>query len=139
VSDTQYRAPERVSGWVGWIAFAGVLMIMAGIFQAIWGLVAIFRNEEVFFVGEENLPVEVDYSAWGWAHLTLGILLAITGYALMRGQTWARVVTVVLAILSAVANLLSIGAYPLWSTIIIALAVLIIYAVVVHGSEARAL
>ncbi len=139
MSDTQRASGDRMTGWVGWIAFAGVLLMMAGIFQAIYGLVAIFRNEEVFIVGEQNLPVELDYSAWGWAHLTIGAVLIFTGYALMRGQLWARIVAVVLAVISAIANLLTIGAYPIWTTIIIAIDVLIIYAITVHGSEASAL
>ena len=139
MTNTDYRSDRQVSGWVGWVAFAAILLIMIGLFQAFWGLIAIFRNEEVFLVGEQNLPVEVDYTAWGWASLILGIIIAITGIALLSGQTWARIVAVILAVLSAISNLGAIGAYPIWSVVLIALDVLVIYAVVVHGSEAKAL
>ncbi len=138
MSNTDYQSDRQITGWVGWVAFAAILLIMIGLFQAFWGLIAIFRNEEVFFVGEQNLPVEVDYTAWGWASIILGIIIAITGVALLSGQTWARIVAVVLAVLSAISNLGSIGAYPVWSAIVIALDVLVIYAVIVHGSEVRA-
>ncbi len=139
MTNTDYQSDRQVSGWVGWVAFAAILLLMLGLFQAFWGLLAIFRNEEVFLVGEQNLPVEVDYTAWGWASLILGIIIAITGVALLSGQTWARIVAVVLAVLSVISNLGSISAYPLWSIVLIAIGVLVIYAVVVHGSEARAL
>lgn len=129
-------APEA-TGWVGWIVFGSVMMLMVGTFHAIDGLVALF-NDEYFVVGKSGLLVEVDFTTWGWVHLIAGVIMVIAGFCLMAGQMWARVVSVILAGLSAVLNLGFLAAYPIWSTIMIALDVLVIYAVTVHGREVRA-
>ena len=63
--------PTEMTGWVGWIAFAGAMMVLLGIFHIVDGLVALFRDE-VFLVGRSGLTVEVDYTAWGWVHLIGG-------------------------------------------------------------------
>src|SRR6478735_2238225 len=95
----------RTSGWVGWIVFGAFMLVVAGTFDIIWGLTAIFRDE-VFVVGRNGNVINVDYTAWGWVHLILGILTFVTGLALFTGRYWARVAGVVLAFLSAVAQLL---------------------------------
>jgi hypothetical protein len=120
--------------WVGWVLFAGIMMILIGTFQGIAGLVAIFRDE-YYLVTNSGLVITADYTRWGWTHLILGVLVALAGLAVMRGAFWARVVAVVLAGLSALANLLFLGAYPLWSLLVIAMDILVIFALVVHGSE----
>jgi hypothetical protein len=79
--------------------------------------------------------VNVDYTAWGWVHLLVGVLLMVSAAGVLSGNIAARAVGVVLAGLSAVLNLLFIAAYPLWSTIIITVDVLVIYALTVHGGE----
>ena len=128
--------PEA-TGWVGWIIFAGIMMVMLGTFQAIEGLVAIFKDS-YFVVPRSGLVVSVDYTAWGWVHLLLGILVAGAGLGVMAGQMWARVIGILLALVSAVVNIAFIAANPVWSTIIITLDVLVIYALTVHGKETKA-
>lgn len=132
----QRDAMPEPTGWVGWVAFAAVMMIMIGAFHAIAGLVALF-NSSYYLVTESNLVVNVSYTTWGWVHLIGGVVVAAAGFAVMVGQTWARVVGVVVAALSALINLAFLAAYPVWSTIIIALDVLVIYALIVHGREMR--
>src|ERR1044072_3184377 len=73
--------PTEMTGWVGWIAFAGVMMVLLGTFHAIQGLVALFQDE-YFLVAKSGLTVHVDYTAWGWIHLILGIIIALAGFAL---------------------------------------------------------
>lgn len=128
--------PSRTTAWVGWIVFAGVIMATSGIFTATWGLVALVRDE-VFVVGPSGNVIDLDYTAWGWVHLILGIVVFAAGLALFTGARWAYVIAVFLAVLSAVGNLFVIGSYPVWSTIVIALDVLVIYAITVHGDELR--
>jgi hypothetical protein len=120
------------SGWYGWVVFAATMMIMLGTFHAIAGLVALFRAD-YFLVTQSGLVIDADFTTWGWAHLLLGILVVAAGAALYAGATWARVVAVVIAMLSAVLNLAFLSAYPLWSGIMIAVDILIIYAVTAHG------
>jgi hypothetical protein len=124
----------RETGWLGWIWFAGIMMIVMGLFNAIEGLVALFRGE--YYVVTEQQVLVFDLSAWGWITLLIGILVALSGAALLSGAAWARVITVVLAVVNAVAQLMFVSVHPLWSTIVIALCVTVIWAVVVHGSEA---
>lgn len=125
------------SGWTGWIFFAGLMMILMGSFGAIQGLVALF-NKGYYLVGSNGLVVNVDYTGWGWFHLILGAIVVLTGFGVMVGNTAARVFGIILAVISAIANLLFIAAYPVWSIIVITVDVIIIYALAVHGRELRA-
>jgi hypothetical protein len=134
-SQARSRAPQP-TGWVGFIVFAGVMLVMLGIFHAIQGLVAIFKDE-YFLVGKNGLTVSVDYTGWGWTHLILGIVVFAAGLGLFAGQMWARIVAVLVALVSAVVNVAFLAAYPVWSTIMIALDVLVIWAVTVHGRETK--
>jgi hypothetical protein len=131
------RASPDVTGWVGWVFFAGLMLIMVGIFQAIDGLVALFKDD-YYAVRPDGLVVNVDYTAWGWTHLIFGVLLVLVGLGLLMGQTWARVAGIILATLSAIANFAFIAAYPVWSIMIITIDVLVIYALAAHGKEVRA-
>jgi len=130
------RTADEISGWVGWVVFAGLMLIILGFFQVIEGLVAVF-DRGYYLVGAEGLVVNVDYTAWGWLHVGIGVIALAAGLGLMAGNTFARVVGVIVAIVSAVVNLAFIAAYPVWSTILIAVDVIVIYAIVVHGRELR--
>ena len=130
-----YTTSER-TGWAGWAVFAGVMLIVVGAFQAIDGLVALFRDE-VYLVRSDGLVVNVDYTAWGWVHLILGIVLVGAGAAIFSGRVWGRTVGVIAAIISAVLNFAYLASYPVWSTLIIAIDVLVIYALIAHGRELR--
>jgi hypothetical protein len=124
---------KEVSGWAGWAAFAGILSVLVGTFQAIAGIVALFKDEVVFF-GVKNIWL-LDLTSWGWVHLVGGLLLILVGYGILTGQTWARVMGVLLAGLSAVWNFAWLPVYPVWSLVVIVVDVLVIYALVVHGDE----
>jgi hypothetical protein len=130
------QAVPEPTGWVGWIFFAGVIMILGGTFQAIAGLVAIF-NSTYFLVPSTGLVVSVIYTGWGWTHLIVGILVVLAGFGVLTGQAWARLVGVVLAGISAIVNLGFLAAYPVWATIVIALDVIVIYALCVPGREMK--
>lgn len=129
----------RPSGWaVGFVVFAAVMMMLAGGFQTIAGIAAIFEDE--FFVVGPNYVYDVDVTAWGWIHLILGVILFAAGAGVLSGATWARVVGITLASLSAFANFFFIPYYPVWSIVIIALDVAVIWALSVYGRpEAAAL
>ncbi len=128
--------PTEMTAWVGWIAFAGLMMILLGTFHAIQGLVALFQDE-YFLVAKSGLVVHVDYTTWGWAHLILGIVIALAGISLFTGKVWARVLGVLIVMISAVVNIGFLAAYPIWSALMIAVDILIIWALTVHGSELK--
>jgi hypothetical protein len=130
------RLYPQASKWVGWIAFAGVLMIILGALHAFQGLVAIFKDE-YFLVSSSGLAVKLDFTAWGWIALIVGVVVIVAGLCVMAGQLWARIIGVVLASLSLLGNFAILAAYPLWSLTMIALDIVIIMALTVHGSEIR--
>jgi hypothetical protein len=118
---------------VGFTVFAGVMMIMAGAFQAITGLVAIFENE--FYATTRNYILQFDVTTWGWIHMLLGLVVLFAGFGVLSGQTWGRVVGIILAGVSALANFAFIPYYPVWSLVIIALDVFVIWALATHGRD----
>ena len=118
----------------GFVVFAGVIMIMSGAFQAIAGLVGLFANE--FYVATRNYVFQFDVTTWGVIHLLVGLLVLFAGFAVMSGQTWARVVGIILVGLSALANFAFLPYYPFWSLLIIALDVVVIWALAVYHPNA---
>jgi len=127
------RSPEPTA-WAGWLVSAAMMMFLLGSFQVIQGLVAIF-DDGFYHTTESGLVIDVDYTAWGWVHLLLGVLIFISGLGVLAGNLAARTVAVGLAGLSALANLLFVEAYPIWSILLITVDVLVIYALTVHGRE----
>jgi hypothetical protein len=127
-------ASPQPTRWVGWILFAATMMVLVGSLHAIFGLLALL-NEEHYEVGKGDLLVEASYTVWGWAHLVGGAVIAATGWALVYGRSWARVLGVVVACLSMIVNVAFMNAYPVYLAIVIALDILVIYAITVHGRE----
>jgi hypothetical protein len=133
---TAGRAQET-SGWaVGFILFAGIIMVLSGFFQAFTGLVALFENE--FYVATRNYLFQFDATTWGWVHLIGGLVVAFAGFAVMGGRTWGRVVGITLAVLSAIVNFAFIPYYPFWSLTVIALDIFVIWALAAHGRDVAA-
>jgi hypothetical protein len=127
---TQYE-PEPSGMAVGGAMFAGVLMVMVGVFEMIAGLAAISNDE--LFVKTENYVFNLDVSTWGWIHLILGLIVASAGLAVIAGRIWGGLVAIGLATLVAVANFFWIPYYPFWSILTIALAVWVIWALTRPG------
>ena len=124
------------SGWVGWIWFAGVVLVLVGTINAIEGLAAIVEDDVFVTTGQGGLLV-FDLTTWGWVHLLLGALQILAGLALFSGATWARVTAIVLVMLSVIGHIAWLNAQPVWSVIVIVLDLLVLWALVVHGDEAR--
>lgn len=125
---------QEVTGWVGWVYFAGFMMLMAGIFQTVLGLTALLNDK--FYLALQGRLLVFDFTTWGWIHLLLGIVIIVAGTSLFSGRMWARAVGVVLASLSLLAQFAYVSAYPVWSIILMVISVLVIYALTVHGGEA---
>jgi hypothetical protein len=106
---------------------------MVGLFQVIMGLVGISTDE--FYVATRSYLFQFDTTTWGWIHLVVGVVVGLAGLALLTGRIWARVVGIILAMLSAIANFLFIPYFPVWSLLIIALDVFVIWVLAVHGRE----
>jgi len=115
----------------GWVAFAAIMMIIVGVFGALEGLAAIVKSG--FYHVPPHYYVNLNAKGWGWIHLIIGIILVLAGLSLFRGSTWARVVGIFLASVSAISNFLFIPFYPIWSLVIIAINVFVIWALAAHG------
>ncbi|WP_405709819.1 MULTISPECIES: hypothetical protein [unclassified Streptomyces] len=120
---------------IGWTAFAAVLMIFGGAMAIFEGIAAIAKNN--VFIATRDYVFRFNLTGWGWIHLALGILIVIAGCALFSGAMWARVTGIVLAGLSALANFLWLPHYPLWSIVLIAIDVFIIWALCADQGEEK--
>ncbi|WP_395244381.1 hypothetical protein ACGGZK_00840 [Agromyces sp. MMS24-K17] len=126
----------KASGWVGWGWFAGFLLIAAGVFDALYGLTALFAPDSVYFAVNGTLFL-FDLQGWAWWHLLTGLALILVAIFLLRGATWARVVAIILVLLNAIGQLYLLPAQPWWSLIVITLDIFIVYALTVHGRELK--
>lgn len=133
--DHPQRVTTEPTGWTGWILFGSLLMGIAGVFHMITGVIALFK--ETVFVTSNNDLVVLNYDQWGWAHLILGIILFLSAFSLASGRLWGRIFGVFVATLSIIANFVFIQAYPVWSLMIIFVDIVLIYSIIIHGSELR--
>ena len=124
------------AGGAGWLAFGGCVLVLAGAFNIIAGLTALFRAD-YFVVGGGDLLV-FDFGVWGYIWLVFGLLQLLAGAGCLAGQRWARMTGIGLAGLSAIGHLTFLAAFPLWELASIALAVLVMYALVVPDKDAVA-
>lgn len=123
---------EESTFWNGMIGFAAFMFLLIGGFHFIGGLVALLEDDQ-YLVGDSDLLIQTDYRVWGLAHMVIAVAMWATGYGLFFRKTWARVVAVVVAGVSALTNLAFLSANPWWFSLMIVLDVLVMYAVMVHG------
>ena len=131
-SHTLDRAPGR--SWTGFMVFAAIMLMLLGCIQLIEGITALVRHSYYPRLPSQ-LAVDVSYTTWGIAHALIGLLVLVAGVGVLAGLRWARLVGVATAGVSAVVNLAFLAAYPGWSALVIAFDVLVIYALLVHGSD----
>ena len=122
------------SSWaVGWAGFAGVMLVVLGVFDIIQGLVAVINDE--FYVVTQEWVFEFDVTAWGWIHMILGVVLIASGIGIFSGNVAARTVGVIVAAVAMIANFAWLPYYPVWSIILIAISIAIIWALTAHGRD----
>ncbi len=121
---------------IGWSAFAAFMLMLIGVFQALAGIAAI-ANDEAFAVTQDYV-VKIDTTQWGWIHLIIGAVVFLSGLGILSGNVLARTVGVLVALLSAIANFVYLPIQPVWSTIMIAVCVAVIWALTAHGRDIAA-
>lgn len=136
--ETSGSKPPGGSGvWASWVAFAGIILMLVGVFSVIAGLAAAFEDE-YFVKGVASGDVYLfNVQALGIAWIVLGVIKVWAGYALIQGRSWARVLTIIICFLHAVVDLTSLTTQPFLSLVFIALNVTILYAVTVRWEEAK--
>jgi len=124
---TDSSRTHRTSRWVtGFAFFAGWMMILLGVFHAAMGFTAILND--LYFGAVHNYTYAFNVTGWGWVHLIIGIVVFLAGFAVFDGRPWARGLGIGLAVISAVANFLWLPYQPVWSVVVIALAITVIWA-----------
>ncbi|NUR31008.1 MAG: hypothetical protein HOV83_35030, partial [Catenulispora sp.] len=110
----------------GGLLFAAITLMMAGVFQALQGIAAIARG--AYFVVAPNYTYKINVTGWGWIHLIIGIVAAITGFFLLYSTSWMwRGLGIAFAAVSAILNFIWLPYQPIWAIIIIALDVFVIW------------
>jgi hypothetical protein len=120
----------------GWILFAGIMLMLVGVLNVIWGIAAI--GDSSFFVNDQKYILS-NLNTWGWVTLILGAVQIIAAYSIWAGNQFGRWFGIGVAGLSAIAALMSIPAYPFWSLAIFAVDILVIYGLAAYGGQHRPL
>jgi hypothetical protein len=119
----------------GWLAFAGIVLFLNGIFAALYGLTAIL-NDEVITVGGRGVVVW-DFTHWGWIQMIAGVVMALTAVGLFMGTTAARWLAVAIVTFHATLQFVFISAFPLWAILSIVLDVVILYQLLARWQPTR--
>lgn len=135
--DTGQSGYREMTGWVGWIVFAAVILMIHGTFTAIQGLSALLRDD-VYWETQGGAVLTFNVTGWGWIHLILGILSVLIGYLLLQGSTFARVIGIALVSLNLISQFAYLPLYPFWGIVGIAVGFFVLYALIVHGGELKA-
>jgi hypothetical protein len=122
---------ERVEG-AGWLVFAGVMVLIAGTLNCIWGIAAI--DGASFFIEDERYILS-DLNTLGWIVLIIGVVQVIAAFSIWAGGQFGRWIGIIGATLGALAALLSIPGFPLWSVCVFFINVLIIYGLTAYGGQ----
>src|SRR3954469_7911020 len=128
-------ADRSMAGWVG---FAGIVMVIIGGVDLCQGLIALLTDN--YYVVSRSGFLAVDLTTWGWALVIWGVLVVLAGLGLLRGQGWARWVTIVLVAVNVFAQLGFLGnsQSPLWALTALALSVIVLYALTARWGETSA-
>jgi hypothetical protein len=129
------QAAESRGAWSGWLVFASLMMAAIGLVHLGTGFIALFQ-EDYYTVSPKGLAVSTNFTSWGWTQIGVGAVVLLAGIFLLRGRLWARIVTVIVAMLSIVLDFVFLPVTPFWSAMSITLTVISIYAVLVHGGDA---
>jgi hypothetical protein len=123
--------------WAHGVAtFAGIMMIVGGAFQALEAIAAIVNDK--YLVVLPNYVYAFDLTVWGRVHLLIGLALVAIGICLLMGQGWARVAGIVVAGIAALINFTWLPYAPFWAIVVIAIDVLVIWALVSSRQQAKA-
>jgi len=124
-----------MTAWVGWSFFAAVVLILVGAMNIITGFIALFDDN--YLINTAGGMFVFDPTGWGFTVLIIGVLLVLAGFSILKGSLYGRIIGVLAAGLSAIAQISTIRPYPIWSMIVIFINVMVIYALTVHGDELK--
>jgi hypothetical protein len=131
------EAQKEPSYWAaGWATFAGLMMIMLGVFHAIAGFAEIIDDDA--YVLTQEYVFKFNVQTWGWIHLIWGIVVFFAGFAVFRGAVWGRTVGVIIAIVSAATAFAWLPYQTFWAILMIFVSISVIWALTAHGRDVTA-
>jgi uncharacterized membrane protein (DUF2068 family) len=116
----------------GWLAFAGIMVLMAGILNVIWGIAAL--DDARFFIEDQRFILE-DLNTMGWVVLVIGVIQVIAAFSIWAGGEFGRWIGIIAASLGAIGALLSIPGFPLWSVCVFGINLLVLYGLSAYGGH----
>ena len=120
---------------LGVTAAAGLILMLVGVFGMIQGIVGLLDND--LYVITNKWLFELTPTAWGWAHIMIGVVALCSGIGLFFGRFWARTIAIIVAAFSILANFAWLPYYPIWALLVIGFDLFVIWAVTVHGNDFR--
>jgi hypothetical protein len=122
----------------GWKAFAGIMLLVAGTFNVIDGLIGL-SNVRYFTdvtpgAGTTEYPIVNDIKVWSWVVLGAGVVLIAASFAVFYGTMWGRVVGVIAAATNMIIQFTWLGHYPFWSLSMMVVDGFVIYALTAKGA-----
>jgi hypothetical protein len=120
----------------GWILFAGIMLMMVGFLNLIFGIAAI--DDSAFFTGDERFVIFTDLNTWGWFYLLLGIAQLIAAFSIWNRGVYGRLIGIATAAGNAMIVLFTVNAYPIAAFMIFLIDVMVIYGLAVYGGRDRA-
>jgi hypothetical protein len=126
------RTGEGEQAGTGWIMFAGIMLLIAGVLNVIYGIAAVDNSK--FFVHETQYILS-GLNTWGWVTIIIGALEIIAAFSIWSGGGFGRWFGILAASLSVIGALLSMPAYPFWSLAVFAIDILIIYGLAAYGGR----
>jgi hypothetical protein len=125
---------ERGSGW---IAFAGIMLIITGALSVVNGLWALDHKDSAGAIASQLL-YENKLETWGWIMLIWGILVLLSGFLVFSGSQFGRWIGIISASIAMVVNMTWVFAFPIAALIEVFLAGFVLYALIVYGGRDRA-
>lgn len=117
---------------LGWMAFAGIMLMVGGTFRIIAGITVLVKDE--LLLGQ---VLFANLAFWGWTWLVLGIVEVVAGFSVLARAQWARWFGIVIACLGMVWSFTGIFMYPLWSIVLLVLQGMVIYGLAEYGGDAN--
>jgi len=124
--------------WSGWIGFAGLMLMILGAIDFFEGLIAVIRGEYYAFTSQGLIIF--DTTTWGWLAMIMGVVLFLVGLGLTGGASWARWVAIILLVVNLLGNIGWVGSsdHQIWALTVVALEIIVLYALTARWSDAGA-
>jgi len=131
--DLDRRGSEPATG-EGWVAFAGIMLMIVGFLNLVYGIAAI--DGSAFFTDEGRYVIFDDLNTWGWFLLIVGVAQIIGAFSIWNRHAYGRIIGVTTAGVSAIVILFTVNAFPFAAFMLFIIDLLVIYGLIAYGGRA---